>query len=135
MNKVTAFKTPNGDEMVVLPRAEYEALIDIAEMAADVSAYDEAKKRIVAGEDERVPGQFVDRLIDGENPVRVWRDFRGLSAKDLAAEAGISAAYLSEIETGKKEGSLSVLKAIAKILRVDLDDLIWSRNETMSNDA
>jgi DNA-binding XRE family transcriptional regulator len=135
MNKVTAFKTPNGDEMVVLPRAEYEALIDIAEMAADVSAYDEAKKRIVAGEDERVPGQFVDRLIDGENPVRVWRDFRGLSAKDLAAEAGISAAYLSEIETGKKEGSLSVLKAIAKILRVDLDDLIWSRSETMSNDA
>lgn len=135
MNKVTAFKTPNGDEMVVLPRAEYEALIDIAEMAADVSAYDEAKKRIVAGEDERVPGQFVDRLIDGENPVRVWRDFRGLAAKDLAAEAGISAAYLSEIETGKKEGSLSVLKAIAKILRVDLDDLIWSRSETMSNDA
>lgn len=124
MNKVTRFKTPGGEEMVLLPSADYEALLDIVEMAEDVAAYDEAKRRIAAGEDEAVPAEFVYRMLDGENPVRVWRDFRALSAKDLAASAGISATYLSEIESGKKEGSLSALRKIAKALKVDLEDIL-----------
>ncbi|RVQ06666.1 helix-turn-helix domain-containing protein, partial [Sinorhizobium meliloti] len=35
----------------------------------------------------------------------------------------ISAPYLSEIESGKKDGSLSTMKKIAEALSVDLDDL------------
>lgn len=124
MNKVTRFKTPGGEEMVLLPSADYEALLDIVEMAEDVAAYDEAKRRIAAGEDESMPAEFVYRMLDGENAVRVWRDFRALSAKDLAASAGISAAYLSEIESGKKEGSLAALRKIAKALKVDLEDIL-----------
>lgn len=114
--------------MVVLSRAEYDALVEAAEMLADVAAYDRAKARIATGEDEMVPAEFVYRMMDGESPVRVWRDFRNLPAKDLAAQAGISTAYLSEIETGKKEGSISVLRNIAKALGVDLDDLVWGED-------
>ena len=125
MNKVTQFTTPSGDEMVVLARAEYDALVEMAEMLEDVAAYDEAKRRIAEAGDLRVPSEFVDRLIDGENPIRVWRDFRGMTSKDLATAIGISAGYLSEIETGKKEGSISVFRSIAKALRVDVDDLFW----------
>lgn len=128
MGHLTQFKSPSGDEMVVLSRAEYDALVEAAEMLADVAAYDRAKARIAAGEDEMIPAEFVYRMMDGESPLRVWRDFRNLSAKDLAAQAGISTAYLSEIETGKKEGSLSVLKGIAKALNVDLDDLLWGED-------
>lgn len=128
MNKVTKFTTPGGEEMVMLGRAEYDALVEMAEMLEDVAAYDEAKRRIAEGDDLRVPLEFVDRLIDGENPVRVWRDFRGMTSKDLAKAIGISAAYLSEIETGKKEGSLSVFRNIAKALRVDIDDLFWGED-------
>jgi DNA-binding XRE family transcriptional regulator/PHD/YefM family antitoxin component YafN of YafNO toxin-antitoxin module len=132
MNTPVSFTTPNGEELVVLSRSDYELLLRQSELADDledllaVKAY-EAK--LAAGEEDRIPAEFVDRLIDGENPVRVWREVRGLSAKELAAAAGISAAYISEIETGKKEGSISVLKAISKILRIDLDDLVWSRDE------
>ena len=114
--------------MVMLGRAEYDALVEMAEMLEDVAAYDEAKRRIAEGDDLRVPLEFVDRLIDGENPIRVWRDFRGMTSKDLAKAIGISAAYLSEIETGKKEGSLSVFRNIAKALRVDIDDLFWGED-------
>ena len=128
MNKVTKFTTPGGEEMVMLGRAEYDALVEMAEMLEDVAAYDEAKRRIAEGDDLRVPSEFVDRLIDGENPIRVWRDFRGMTSKDLAKAIGISAAYLSEIETGKKEGSLSVFRNIAKALRVDIDDLFWGED-------
>ena len=124
MGSVTQFKTPSGDEMVVLLRSEYDALVEAAETMADVAAYDRFKEKLAAGEEEMIPAEFVYRLMDGENPIRVWRDFRGLASKELASAIGISAAYLSEIETGKKEGSVSVLKSIAKILRVDLDDLL-----------
>ena len=37
------FVTPKGDEMVILPKAEYEALLEAAEDAADVAIYDAAK--------------------------------------------------------------------------------------------
>ncbi|MDO9414857.1 helix-turn-helix domain-containing protein [Pararhizobium sp.] len=129
MSAAISFKTPNGEEMVVLSRQDYDALLKQAELAEDledVQAIQDFERRLAAGEEELIPAELVDRLIDGDNPVRVWREFRGLPAKDLAAAAGISAAYISEIETGKKEGSLAVLKAIAKVLRIELDDLVWS---------
>jgi DNA-binding XRE family transcriptional regulator len=100
---------------------------------ADVAAYDRFKEKLAAGEEEMIPAEFVYRLMDGENPIRVWRDFRGLASKELATAVGISPAYLSEIETGKKEGSVSVLKNIAKALRVDLDDLFWGEDKVSAS--
>ena len=40
---------------------------------------------------EAIPDAVVGRLLDGENPVRVWREYRGLSLRSLAERAGISA--------------------------------------------
>lgn len=111
--------TPNGETLVVLPLAEYENLLE----KADIAAADKVKADIAAGRDELVPSEIVNRLINGENPVKVWRSHRGMTAKGLAAQADLSAPYLSEIESGKKEGSLSVMKRIAEALGVDLDDL------------
>ena len=112
-----------GEEMAVIPMAEYEALVRAAGNDADVRAYDEAKRRLAAGEEEQVPAEFAERILDGENPVRVWREYRRRSVKDLAEQAGISPAYLSQIETGKREGTLSTMRAIADALGLTLDDL------------
>ncbi len=97
---------------------------EAAEDLADVQAYDEAKNRLVSGEDELIPAAFADRILDGESPVRVWREFREMSVKALAAKAGISPAYLSQIEGGRREGKISTMKALAEGLNVDLDDLV-----------
>ena len=72
---------------------------------------------------ERVPAAVVRRLAAGETPLRVWREHRGLSLRGLAATAGISPAMLSEMETGKKEGSGRTLLSLSRALGVDLDDL------------
>ena len=77
-----------------------------------------------AGEDEIIPGEFADRILDGENPVRIWREYRGLSIKALAEKVGISAAYLSQIENGVREGSVRTMKALAMALNLDLADLV-----------
>lgn len=124
MNSVTSFTTPNGEEMVVIPKSDYEALLEQAELAFDLAAVTDYRRRLAAGEEEAIPAPFADRLIDGENPVRVYRELRGLTARDLAERAGISAAFLSEIETGKKEGGVATLRKIAQELKVTLDDLV-----------
>jgi DNA-binding XRE family transcriptional regulator len=108
--------TPSGETLVVLELDEYEALVDAA-AAHDVLA------RIAAGEEELVPADVVDRLLEGGHPVRVWRDHRGMTGRALAQAAGISPAYLSEIEHGRKAPSLATLRRLADVLNVDLDDL------------
>lgn len=120
----TIFKTPSGDEMVILPRAEYERLVDERDMARDVATHDRFHERLARGEEERIPAEIVERLLDGENKVKVWRGHRGLSARDLAEKTGLSASYISEIETGRKEGSISAMKRIAAALGLDLDEVV-----------
>jgi ribosome-binding protein aMBF1 (putative translation factor) len=112
--------TPNGEKLVVLALAEYEELVD----QADIAKARKVAADIAAGHEELVPAEIVKRILDGENKIRVWRTHRGLSARDLAAATRLSAPYISEIEGGKKEGSISAMKKIAEALKVDLDDLV-----------
>ncbi len=123
MAKPNIITTPSGDRMAVIPLTEYERLVEAAEDAADVHAYDQAKRRLAAGEDELIPAEFVNRMIDGENKVRVWREYRSLTIKALAEAAGLTPAYLSQIETGVREGTVETYKKIAAALRVKIDNI------------
>ncbi len=124
MPRPQIIETPKGERMVVLPLKEYKRLRDAAENLDDVRAFDEAKRRLTTGEDELSPAKFADRIFNGESPVRVWRNYRGLSVKELAKRAKISAAYLSQIEGGSREGSISTMKALAATLSLEIDDLV-----------
>lgn len=116
--------SPSGERLAVLPEAEYRALIDAAEEAADVAAVRRFNEHLATGEEELLPAEMANRILDGENPVRVWREYRGLNARALAAKAGITPAYLSQIETGKREGAVETMKRLAGALDVSLDDLV-----------
>ena len=124
MNKPTIITTPNGDQMAVIPLTEYERLVEAAEDVADVRAYDEATRRLASGEDELVPAEIVNRILDGENALRVWREYRGLTMKQLAEKAGVSAPFVSQIETGQREGSVETMRKLADVLKISLDDLV-----------
>ena len=89
-------------------------------MAEDVRDFDEAVSR----DEETVPHAVVQRLVMGEQPVKVWREYRGLTQAALARAARITPAYLSQIETGVREGSVRVLTALARTLQVDVEDLV-----------
>ncbi|MGH6919983.1 MAG: helix-turn-helix domain-containing protein [Geminicoccaceae bacterium] len=111
------------DDTVLLKRADYEALVRRAEDAADAAQIRASEARVAAGEEEYVPIALTKRLMAGEVPVRVWREHRGLSARALASRAGISTAYLSQIETGKKPGSFDAMAKVARALGVSMEDL------------
>lgn len=110
----------NGQEYVILPVQEYKKLLAFSEDVDDVAAFDMAKAR---GE-EAFPMHLYDAIDAGENPVRVFREYRKMNQKALAAEAGISEAYLSQIEGGRRQGSAKTMKAIARVLNVEMDDLV-----------
>jgi len=106
----------------VIPWREYArlAMMDAATGLTDEQLYDHAKS---VGE-ESFPIEVADRLVAGENAVRVFRDHRGMTQKQLAGAAGINPLYLSQIERGVRTGSARTLSALAEALGVDVDDLI-----------
>lgn len=110
-------------EYAVIPYEVYVRLVEDAEMLEDIREYDAAVRAIESGE-ELIPVEVVHALLDGANPIRVWREYRGVSQQALAASVGISSSYLSQLETGKRSGTAEVLSAIARDLNVDLDDLV-----------
>jgi DNA-binding XRE family transcriptional regulator len=114
----------NGQpEWAVIPYEQYQRYVEAMEMLADITAFDEAKQRIADGE-ELVPSSVTYAILDGANPLRVWREHRGLTQQQLADQAGISKPYLSQLEAGKRTGSATVLSALAQALNVLVDDLV-----------
>ena len=116
-------------EWAVLPYEEYLKLLEQAEMLEDIRDYDMAKAELERGEDELIPAEVVYAILDGENPIKVWREYRALTQQQLADAAGISKPYLSQIETGKRTGTTDILSAIAKALDVSLDEVIEREKE------
>jgi len=120
------FKDTPGGEVAILPRAEYERLKAIADEAAEDAGTARLvanAKRDVAGGGLLLPLAVVDRLAAGENPVRVLRQFRGLTQAELAAAENVQITqnYLSDIETGKRKGPFELHRKIATYLDVPFD--------------
>ncbi len=105
-------------DTVTIPRAEYKAMLARIEDLDDILAGYAAQTGTV------LPHEFAMRIVGGEHPVRVWRDYRGMSAVALAEAAKVSKTYLSEIETGKKPGSIEAYKGLACALGVPVDSLL-----------
>ena len=108
------------NEMVTIPRDEYDRLRQAAEDLSDLQAYDRAME---AG-GESIPAEYVNRILDGENPVRVYRDWRGMTAAALAEASKLNRVQITQIETGKRSGNVETMKKLADALGVSVDDLI-----------
>jgi transcriptional regulator with XRE-family HTH domain len=106
------------DRAAVGQRKARERLIGIERTRADYLTADEAM-----------------RLLDGENPVKVWREKRGLSQRTLAAHANIASSYLAEIESARKPGSNNAVRKIAAALQVAVEDLDPRQNRLRELDS
>ena len=109
---------------VTIPRTEYDRLCALEEDLHDIEAAHAIEARINAGIEELVPAQIADRLIDGEPPLRVWREHRRLSQSELARAADTSRVQIVEIEARRRTGSVKTLRKLADALRITVDDII-----------
>ena len=109
---------------VTIPKVEYERLCAAEEDLADLRAALAVQARIDAGAEQLVPWDVASRLIDGDPPVRVWREHRGLSQSTLARVSGVNRVQVADIEVRRKTGSVQTLRKLADALGVTVDDLI-----------
>jgi len=111
-------------EWAVLPYEMYQQLLEDAETLQDIRDYEVAKKALMSDE-ELIPSNVTYAILDGEKPIKVWRKYRGMTQRELAEIAGITKAYLSQIETGKRTGTTDVLAKLAKALGLTLDEVAY----------
>lgn len=116
-------------EWAVLPYEEYLKLVEQAELLEDIRDFDEIRAAIDRGEQELIPAEVVNAILDGKTPIKVWREFRNLTQQQLSDRVGISKPYLSQLETGKRTGTTEVLAAIAKALDVSLEQVAATEKE------
>jgi hypothetical protein len=119
-------KTPRG-EVAILSRKDYEALIaKAAEADEDAgTARVVARARIeIAGGGPLLPKEVVDRMANGENPVRVLREWRDVTQMYLSFKTNLSQGHISDIENGRRTGTATALRLIANVLKVPLDLLV-----------
>lgn len=71
--------------------------------------------------DDELPDDILDEIVAAkDNAIKILRKYRGFTQAELAEKAGISRPYLTEIETGKKDGSVRAIKSIAEALGVSM---------------
>jgi DNA-binding transcriptional regulator YiaG len=116
-------KTPRG-EIAILPRKDYEALVAKAseadEDAGTARLVARARKEVAAGA-PLLPKDVVERLANGENPVRVLRAWREITQMHLSFKTNLSQGHISDIESGRRTGTPAALRLIADVLKVPLD--------------
>ena len=122
------FKTPGGEELVLLSRAEYDSLAARAasaeEDAADVETYDAAIAALADGRDTALPAEVSSLLLRGASLLTAVRKWRGIKQTDLAKSAKLSQSYLSDLESGRRKGSQETLTALAQALDVPPEWLV-----------
>jgi DNA-binding XRE family transcriptional regulator len=128
MTKVQIIKTPAGEELAVLPKAEYERLAARAdERMEDLGTAQlvaGAREAITAGREIVLAKEVADRLATGDNPIRVLREWRDMTQGELVVAVGITQPYLSDLESGRRRGPANLLNKIARALGVPLDLLV-----------
>lgn len=111
-------------EMITIPLDQYKALMTAADDLDDLRAFDRVKAALASGEEELLPADYVRRIIAGEPPLRVWRDYRGLTQAALAEASGVNRVQIANIESGEKAGSVATIKKLADALHIMMDDLV-----------
>jgi hypothetical protein len=71
-----------------------------------------------------IPHEVVEAIHKGVHPVRAWRTHRRITLQQLAKAGQIPVGYLSEIETGKKPGSIAAYRSLARALGTEIDMLV-----------
>jgi DNA-binding XRE family transcriptional regulator len=115
--------TREGKKLALLPLKELKKLLADAEMLADIQAYDAVKANIRNGHDEIIPFEITERRLARESPVKIWREYRGITQNALATDSGVTRTMIAAIESGHKTGSVATLKKLACALDVSLDQI------------
>jgi hypothetical protein len=121
-------KASNGEELVVLTRAEYDSLVAAAapydEDEDDAAIFDERMAELAAGHDARLPPQVTSAMLRGDSLLKALRNWKGITQMQLSFKTNLSQNYISDLEAGRRKGTKETLALIAEHLDVNKSWLI-----------
>src|SRR5258708_36223858 len=122
-------KTPQGDDIVILSRAEYDALTvgRRDEDTADAARANSILTDIESGAEILLTSEQASQLLSAKTPLAFWRKHRGMTQEALSKSIGVAQGFISEIENGTKTGDVQTLAAMASVLAISLDDLVIAK--------
>jgi DNA-binding XRE family transcriptional regulator len=120
MDKVQMIKNGKGEPAyAVLPWKEYQRLRAVGgEDAMLIRAGNKARH------EEAFPEDVARRIVAGEPPLKVFREWRGLSQARLGGKSGVATQYISQIERGARGMGKKVAAKLAKALGVEAESLL-----------
>jgi DNA-binding XRE family transcriptional regulator/PHD/YefM family antitoxin component YafN of YafNO toxin-antitoxin module len=117
MGKPQIITSPSGEELVVLPRREYEDLVETAVARRTEVA-------LASGREELLSAEETAALVAAPAPLAFWRKKRGQTQTQLAAAVGVSQNFLSDLERSKARGDVTLYAKLARYLDVSIEDLV-----------
>lgn len=124
MSEPQIIRTPSGEELVVLSRAEYDALlkraVHEAEEIEDVAIYDARKAELAAGH-VVLPAEVSAAILRGDSRLKAIRKWRGETQLHLNFLTGIGQGYLSDLESGRRAGTAETIAKLAQALKVPVE--------------
>src|SRR5450432_1308306 len=113
-------RAPDGSELVVLTRAEFDALLrHIDEDEEDAAIFDQRMAELKEGVAAHLPAEVTRFLLDGDSIFKALRKWRDLTQFDLVGLTGLSQGFISDLERGKKQGTPETLQKIASALNIE----------------
>jgi DNA-binding Xre family transcriptional regulator len=113
-------KAPDGSELVVITRAEYDALISrLDEDEEDVAIFDARMAELKKDEAAVLPQEVAQLMLNGDSLLKALRKWRDQTQLYLEFKTGLSQSYISDLESGKKQGTPETLRKIAAALEIE----------------
>jgi DNA-binding XRE family transcriptional regulator len=120
---VSFLTTPGGEELALIPRAEFETLKAAAER---IEAMEHAKA-VADYRDGKVPGLTPGEALafaSAVSPLAFWRKRAGLTQGVLAERVSVTQNYLSDLETGKRSGPVNLWLKLSAALGAPIEVLV-----------
>jgi DNA-binding XRE family transcriptional regulator len=122
MGKPQIITSPSGEELIVVPRRDYEDLVDaLAARKADAA--------LASGREELLTAEEAASLAAVPAPLAFWRKKRGKTQSQLAAAVGVSQNFLSDLKRGKAKGDVTLYVKLARCLDVSIEDLVLDEGQ------
>ena len=109
-------------DSVTISAEEYRQLLNARQDLEDARQVAASMAEIASGA-PTFTEEELDAYLAAATPLAYWRKRAGMTQAQLAAQTGITQGFLAQLETGKRDASIAVLRRIATILDVRLGDL------------
>ena len=119
---IQTIRTPAGEELVVLSRADYDALVALAEDDEDAELIAIADARMADPVLSSVlPSEVSRAILGGASLLRAIREWRDIGQVKLALDIGTSQGFVSDLERGRRAMTDDVRIRVAAALKVPVE--------------